>query len=592
LVDPWTLAQVHSRWDADVASHPGDNVQRSMRGIVVDISGYDWGGDHPLHLPDEDLVIYEMHVGGFTKHASSGVEHPGTFAGVIEKIPYLQKLGINAIELLPVMAFDPQSVPQSCPTKTNYWGYNTTSFFSPHPDYCVSPERGTHIDEFREMVKALHKAGIAVILDVVFNHTAEAGHQGPTVNFKGFCNEFFYHLNDEDKEHYRDFTGCGNTLNSNHPFVTHFIVSCLEFWVRELHVDGFRFDLASAMMRGEGGEPMWHAPVLWSIEFSRRLLRSQIIAEAWDAAGLYQVGDFPGYRWKEWNGLFRDDMRRFLRGDQGLTEAISKRLTGSPDLYGDDGRQPVSSVNFITCHDGFTLNDLLSYHYKVNQANGEDNRDGTNDNLSFNCGFEGQTDDGAVEHLRGRQIKNAAALLLLSHGVPMLLYGDECRRTQRGNNNAYCQDNPIGWFDWNLLETYPEIFRFFRKMIAFRQRHRALRRDRWASDTCNARGLRQISWHGCKLNDPGFSDPFARALSVTLGGEDEGADLHLMINMYVKPLHFELPYLQGRRWYRAVDTAQPMPMDVTSEGKEQPVLDSLLTVDARSVVVLLSDAPR
>ena len=588
LIDPWTLAQTHELWDAEAASRPGDNVATAMRGTVVDITEYDWEGDHPLKVYDRDLVIYEMHVRGFTAHSSSKVRHPGTFAGVIEKIPYLQELGVSAVELLPVQAFDPQSVPKSCPTGTNFWGYNTTSFFSPHPDYCVTPEQGSHIDEFRDMVKALHSAGIAVIMDVVFNHTAEAGHLGPTINFKGFCNEFFYHLRPDDKEHYRDFTGCGNTLNCNHPFVTQFIVSCLEFWVREMHVDGFRFDLASALARGEDGEPMWHAPVLWAVEFSRDLLRSKIIAEAWDAAGLYQVGYFPGHRWKEWNGLFRDEMRRFLRGEGGVVGQVAKRLTGSHDLYGDDGRLPGNSINFITAHDGFTLNDLFSYEQKHNEANGESNGDGHNDNLAFNCGHEGLTGDAAIEALRERMIKNACALLFLSQGVPMVLAGDECRRSQKGNNNAYCQDNAIGWFDWSLVEQQGATLRFFKQMIAFRKEHGAVRHSRWLNKEINARGLPQIRWHGCKLDDPGFHDPNARALAFTLGGDDDEADVHVMINMYTEPLSFEAPELVGRRWYRSIDTARPSPEDVLMSGQEVPVVALQIDVAPRSLVVWIS----
>ncbi|MCK5795985.1 MAG: glycogen debranching protein GlgX [Deltaproteobacteria bacterium] len=591
LLDPWTLGQTHALWDKDAAASEGDNVTTAMRGLVID-PRYDWEGDRPLVIPDEDVVIYEMHVGGFTRSPSSGVAHPGTFSGVTEKIPYLKDLGINAVELLPVMAFDPQSVPQGCPTKTNFWGYNTVSFFSPHPDYCVTPERGTHLDEFRDMVKALHRSGIAVILDVVFNHTAEASHDGPTINFRGCCNEFFYHLDPDDKGQYRDFTGCGNTLNSNHPFVTQFIVSCLEFWVNEMHVDGFRFDLASALARGEDAEPMYHAPVLWAIEFSRSMLRTKIIAEAWDATGLYQVGYFPGYRWKEWNGLFRDDLRRFLRGDAGLVGRVAARITGSRDLYGDDGRLPTNSINFITAHDGFTLNDLVTYDSKHNEANGEENRDGHNDNLSCNCGEEGESDDVTVEAFRRRQIKNAMALLLLSQGVPMLLAGDECRRTQHGNNNAYCQDNPIGWFDWTLPERHADIFRFTQEMIAFRRRHPCLRRSRWIDDTReNARGFAPITWHGLHLHDPGFADGFARALAFTVGGTDEGVDLHVMINMYVEPLTFDLPPQKGRIWFRAIDTSLASPNDIVDPTREVPIETVTYTAAARSLSVLVNREP-
>lgn len=589
LLDPWAMAQTHSLWKKEDAEKPGiDNLETSMRGLIVDPDDYDWEGDRPLVIDDDDLIIYEMHAAGFTKSKTSKVRYPGTFAGITEKIPYLKSLGITAIELLPVMAYDPYSVPKSCPTKVNYWGYNTVSFFSPHPDYCISPEKGTHLNEFRDMVKALHRAGIAVILDVVFNHTAEAGHAGPTINFKGFCNEFFYHLNPEDKKHYRDYTGCGNTLNSNHPFVTQFTISCLEFWVKEMHVDGFRFDLASALSRGEDGTPMYHSPLLWSIEFSRNMLRSKIIAEAWDAAGLYQVGYFPGIRWKEWNGLFRDDIRRFLRGDEGIIGKVAQRISGSADLYQQRGRQPTSSVNFITSHDGFTLNDLFSYHKKYNHENGEENRDGHNENLSYNCGYEGPTKNLSVERLRKRQIKNAIALLMLSHGVPMILGGDECRRTQRGNNNAYCQDNDIGWFDWKLPKRHSDIFRFTKKMIAFRKNHAVLKRTRYVEgNRRNVRGIRALSWHGVELDKPGFDDPFARAIAYTLGGPDDGSDLHIMINMYTGPLRFELPKLHRRCWHRAIDTFLADPEDITNKQGIQ-INETHYWVQPQSIVVLRS----
>ena len=393
--------------------------------MVIDISDYDWEGDRPLNQPMNEMVIYEMHVGGFTRHPSSGVGHPGTFSAIIEKIPYLKELGITAVELLPVMEFDRKEVlrmkPDGSGPLTNYWGYSTVSFFAPESSYCVSPEQGAHVREFRDLVKALHRAGIAVILDTVFNHTSEGNHLGPTINFKGFCNEIAYHLTPSDRQYYMDYSGCGNTVNCNHPIVQKFILECLEFWVKQMHVDGFRFDEGSILSRGEDGVPMVHPPVIWSIELSESLLDAKIIAEAWDAAGLYQIGYFPGYRWAEWNGRFRDDIRRFVRGDPGLVAAVASRIAGSADIYQASGHLPINSINFVTCHDGFTLNDLVSYNAKHNEANGEDNRDGINDNLSWNCGVEGETDDPAVEALRSRQIRNFAAILLLgprrAHGL-------------------------------------------------------------------------------------------------------------------------------------------------------------------------------
>ncbi|MDD2760276.1 MAG: isoamylase, partial [Methylomonas sp.] len=390
LLDPWARAVSDILWRRSAACVLGDNSQSAMRAAVVDSNHYDWEGDTPLAIRSEKAIIYELHVGGFTRHPSAKVKHPGTFAGLIEKIPYLQKLGITHVELLPIMAFDEQDVPPHTSELglKNYWGYSTHSFFSPHPGYCVTPEQATHIREFRDLVKAMHKAGIGVIMDVVFNHTSEAGAEGPVINFKGIHGNSFYLTDKQDKRIFYDYTGCGNTVNANHPLVSHFIVSCLEYWVREMHVDGFRFDLASALARGEEGYVMQDPPVVWGIELSQQLARTKLIAEAWDASGLYQVGSFPGYRWGEWNGMYRDAMRRFLRGDAGTINEVATRLCGSSDLYERHGRLPISGINFITCHDGFTLNDLFSYNDKHNAANGENNRDGCNNNLSFNCGIE------------------------------------------------------------------------------------------------------------------------------------------------------------------------------------------------------------
>ena len=393
--------------------------------------------DEPLARPQQNAIIYELHVGGFTSHPSSGVAHPGTFDGLIEKIPYLKALGITHVELLPIMAFDEQDVPPDTAALglENYWGYSTHSFFSPHPGYCVTPEQGTHQREFRDLVKALHRAGIGIILDVVFNHTAEGGEGGPIINFKGLENGVFYHLDAADKRIYRDYTGCGNTVNCNHPIVASFILNCLEYWVREMHVDGFRFDLASAMARGEDGHPLRDAPLIWGIELSEQLAATKLIAEAWDAVGLYQLGNFPGFRWAEWNGRYRDLIRGFVRGDRGLISEVATRISGSPDFYQPQHRLPINSINFVTCHDGFTLHDLFSYETKHNHANGEDNRDGHNENISSNCGVEGDTADPQILALRRQLAKNTTAILLLSQGVTMLLAGDEVLRSQRGNNN-------------------------------------------------------------------------------------------------------------------------------------------------------------
>ena len=554
LLDPWAREVSDELWDREANRIEG---RTAIRGRVTPVSGYDWEGDELLRRPVEDTIIYELHVRGFTKHASSGVVHAGTFAGVIEKIPYLKSLGVTDVELMPVMAFDVQDVPASVAERghDNYWGYSPYGFFAPHPRFAAGADART---EFRDLVKALHRAGIGVILDVVLNHTAEGGADGPVITFKGFGNEFFYHLDPEDRRQYRDFTGCGNTINCNHPLVARFLLQCLEFWVREMHVDGFRLDLASVLSRGEDGEPMYHAPVLWSMEFSDVLARAKLIAEAWDSGGLYQVGDFPGFRWLEWNGQYRDAMRRFLRGDRGMLGEVATRITGSSDLYAGNGRRPTNSVNFVTCHDGFTLYDLVSYDNKHNEPNGEGNRDGGNHDFSWNSGAEGPTDDPEIERLREQRARNFVALLLLSQGVPMLLAGDERLRTQRGNNNAYCQDNEISWLDWTLDARREAMLRFTRELIALRKRHPSLRRTRFIDP--HAEGLGSIRWHGRDLEPPHWGNPKERVLRFTLAGLEPGEPaLHVMINMSAKP--FDLPLPEGR-WRRIVDTSRLPPEDV------------------------------
>ncbi len=520
LLDPWCVTVDDRLWSRQAASLPGDalgmpgmatllgdNIATAMRSLVVSDT-YDWEGDTPLHIPLKDAVIYEVHLGGFTRHPSSGVRHPGTFAGFIEKIPYLQALGITHVELLPIMAFDPQDVPPHTAALglENYWGYSTHSYFAPHPGYSLAPERAR--DEFRDLVKALHRAGIAVILDVVYNHTAEGGEGGPTISYKGLGNEIFYHLDPADRRHYRDYTGCGNTVNCNHPLVARFLLDSILYWVRQMHVDGFRFDLASALGRGEDGQPQYHAPLLWAIELNPNLARTHLIAEAWDASGLYQVGDFPGFRWAEWNGRYRDLVRAYVRGDHGLIRELATRIAGSSDLYEPLGRLPRNSINFVTCHDGFTLNDLVSYNAKHNEANGEDNRDGNPRNLSWNCGVEGPTDDLAVLALRRRQTMNLVAILLLSQGVPMLLGGDEFLRTQGGNNNGYCHNNNLSWFDWGLVESNREMLDFVGGMVRLRRRHPSLRRERFLTGTPpRGQTLPDITWHGSRAEDPTLGRP-------------------------------------------------------------------------------------
>jgi len=589
LIDPYARGVTKNLWKRGDACLPGDNLATSMRNVVIDIADYDWEGDLPLNRPMFETVVYEMHVAGFTKSPSANTKHPGTLSAIIEKIPYLKELGVTAVELLPVFEFDDtESRNLDGRTLKNYWGYSTVGFFAPHSSYCVSPEEGTHIREFRDMVKALHKAGIEVFLDVVFNHTDEGNDEGPVFSFKGIDNSIYYHLVPEDKRYYYDYTGCGNTFNCNHPIGEKFILDCLRFWVKEMHVDGFRFDEASVLSRGEDGNPMDHPPVLWQIELDENLANTKVIAEAWDAAGLYQVGYFPGYRWAEWNGRFRDTIRRFIKGDKGLIGELACRITGSADIYQASGELPINSVNFITAHDGFSLNDLVSYNHKHNDANGEGNRDGMDDNLSWNCGAEGATDDPQVQELRERQIRNFAAILLLSQGVPMMVMGDEVRRTQKGNNNAYCQDNEISWLDWSLVEKNQHILRFWKLIIEFRKRHTNIHSPRYFTGVVNERGLKDISWHGCKIGSPNWDDPNAQAIAYTLGGFDGEADIHIMVNMCEEELDFEVPPIEGRNWYRSVDTAGGSPEDIAEPGAEKQETGNTYSVQGRSVVVLIS----
>jgi isoamylase len=590
LIDPYSMGNTNSVWNRADACGPLDNVATSMRSIVIGLTDYDWEGDQPLKRPMEETIIYELHVGGFTRSSSSGVQHPGTFSGIIEKIPYLKDLGITAVELLPICDFDETEVLRTLDGKPirNYWGYSTLGFFAPQSAYCIAASAGSHIDEFRDMVKALHKAGIEVILDVVFNHTNEGNQLGPVFSFKGIGNSSYYLLDPADKHFYADYTGCGNTFNCNHPIAQKLIIDCLRHWVRNTHVDGFRFDEGSILSRGEDGRPLVHPPVVWQIELDEDLADSKLIAEAWDAAGLYQIGQFPGDRWAEWNGRFRDDLRRFVKGDPGLVGAVASRLAGSADLYEEHGELPVNSINFITCHDGFTINDLVSYNVKHNEANGEDNRDGINDNQSWNCGIEGEASDASIEALRERQIRNFVTLLLLAHGVPMILGGDEIRRTQMGNNNPYCQDNEISWMDWSLLGPNRHLFRFWKRMIEFRKSHSTLRSRYFFSGRLNERGLPDVEWHGCHLGSPGWSDLEARSLAMTLAGFGGEQDVHVMMNMYWNTLAFEVPVLSDRRWFQAVNTAASSPDDIAEPGAEKPCDGNICDVEGRSIVILVS----
>jgi isoamylase len=580
LLDPYGRAVVAPpAYDREAARAPGDNAGTAMKSVVVDVSAYDWQGDAPLRQPSSRTIVYEMHVGGFTRHPSSGLpeETRGTFAGLIEKIPYLQRLGITAVELLPVFQFDPQDCP---PGLVNYWGYAPVSFFAPHQGYSSRRDPLGAVDEFRDMVKALHRAGLEVILDVVFNHTAEGDHRGPTLSLRGLDNPTYYIL-EADRSRYANYSGTGNTLNANHPIVRRMILDSLRYWVEAMHVDGFRFDLASILDRDESGNVMPNPPVLWDIESDPVLAGTKLIAEAWDAAGLYQVGRFVGDSWKEWNGRFRDDVRSFFRGEDGTVGRFADRLLGSPALYGHREREPEESVNFVTCHDGFTLNDLVSYDGKHNEANGEDNRDGADDNRSWNCGVEGPTDNPDIDRLRTRQIKNYLTVTMLSVGMPMMLMGDEVRRTQRGNNNAYCQDNETSWFDWTLVEKRDDVHRFV-SLLTARRVLRDVEPERQRVTLNQMIRQAHLTWHGVELDRPDWS-PSSHSLAFTAKATMDRVSFHVILNAYWEPLQFELPHAAWRRW---IDTVLDSPDDIVEWEHASPVPGYTYLAEPRSVVVL------
>ena len=566
--------------------------RRHRNSVVPEENDFDWGDDQPLNLPLVDSIIYEAHVRSYTVHSSSGVAHPGTYAGLIEKIPYLKKLGVTAVELLPVNEFEECDTDRVNPLTgerlLNLWGYQPVAFFPPNTAYSSKRGDGEPVREFKELVRALHKAGIEVILDMVFNHTAEGDENGPTWSFRGIDNSTYYML-EPDTGKYLNFSGCGNTVNCNNPVVRDFIIDCLRYWVLEMHADGFRFDLASILGRGMDGRVLKNPPLLESLAYDPVLANSKLIAEAWDAAGLYQVGTLPSWgRWAEWNGNYRDDVRKFVRGDAGMTSALATRLLGSPDLYETSAREPYHSINYVTCHDGFTLNDLVSYNEKHNLANGENNTDGTDANYSWNCDVEGPSDDPAVNQLRARQRKNFAAILLVSHGVPMILAGDEMARTQQGNNNAYCQDNEISWLDWRMMASHADLLRFFQLLIAFRKRCPLLRRE---SFQLHGEGGFHITWHGVKRMQPDWGyDSRTVAMQLTqLHADGSREDLHFIANAYSGDLQFELPQIGQHEWFRLVDTALTSPKDIAEEGLEFPLLtqESYL-VRAHSVTIFVS----
>jgi isoamylase len=588
LLDPYGRGVVVPKYySRDAACLEGDNASTAMKSVVVDPHAYDWEGDTPLCRPASRTIIYEMHVRGFTRHPSSGVSEKtrGTYAGLIEKIPYLQQLGITAVELLPVFQFDIQDAP---PGLVNYWGYSPVSYFAPHQGYSSRRDPLGPMNEFRDLVKALHKAGIAVILDVVFNHTAEGDHRGPTLSFRGLDNNTYYIL-EQDRSRYANYSGTGNTLNANNAIVRRMILDSLRYWVEAMHVDGFRFDLASILDRDESGNLLPTPPVLWDIESDPVLAGTKLIAEAWDAAGLYQVGSFVGDSWREWNGRFRDDIRSFFRGDEGTVAPLADRLLGSPQIFGHKEREAEVSVNFVTSHDGFTLNDLVSYNQKHNETNGEDNRDGANDNRSWNCGVEGPTDDPAIENLRNRQVKNFLTATLLSLGLPMILMGDEVRRTQQGNNNAYCQDNETSWFDWALVAKHADVHRFVTQLSARRllrgaepeQQHLTLNQV-----------LRRANkaWHGVKLGQPDWGDS-SHSLAFSAEAGNERMLIHLILNAYWEPLEFELPRVgddDGDSWRRWIDTTLDSPDDIVEWDTAPTVPGRTYRAGPRSVAVLFA----
>lgn len=558
---------------------------------------YDWGSDQPPQIPIEDLVIYEMHVRGFTRHPSSDTRYPGTFAAIREKIPYLKELGINCIELMPIFEFDEFEYADrinpitNTPLK-NYWGYSTFGFFAPKAGFAATGGLGMQNDEFKTLVKELHQNNIEIILDVVFNHTAEGNENGPTISFRGIDNQTYYMLAPDGR--YLNFSGTGNTMNCNNPVVRNMVVDCLRYWVSEYHIDGFRFDLASILGRDQDGNPLANPPLLEQLAFDPILANAKLIAEAWDAGGLYQVGSFPAYgRWAEWNGQYRDVIRRWLKGDTGTVGEVALRVQGSPDLYGDRGA--AASINFITAHDGFTLYDLFSYNTKHNEANGENNRDGANDNYSWNCGIEGPTNDPEVNALRQRMIKNAVAILMVSRGVPMILMGDEMARTKGGNNNTYCHDTEWNWLDWSALEPNSEIFHFFKQCIAFRHAHPLLRsKDHYHHTDRVGSGYADISWHGTRAWHAEWHDyiltlAFMIDGSHTPDGLEPDDTVYVGMNMHWESHRFDLPALPHHlRWHVFANTSPGTSIEIHTPGSEM-LLENQdnIWIGPRSVVILV-----
>ena len=583
LLDPYARAVTgQSQW-----GHV-NNAQHGYRARVVQ-SNFDWGDQRHHSIPMEDLIIYELHVRGFTMDESSGVKHHGTFEGLREKIPYLKELGVNAVELMPIFEFDEMRDVRLIDENEliDFWGYNPVSFFAPNTSYCSSMEYNREGLELKTLIKDLHDNGIEVILDVVFNHTAEGNEFGPCFSFKGFDNNIYYMLTPDG--HYYNFSGFGNTLYCNHPVVRDMILECLRYWVIEYRVDGFRFDLASILGRNDDGTPLSQPPLLRSLAFDSILGNVKLIAEAWDAGGLYQVGSFPSWkRWAEWNGRYRDDMRRFLKGDDFLAQTAAARITGSPDLYDPAYRGGNASINFLTCHDGFTLYDLYSYNQKHNEANGWGNTDGADDNNSWNCGVEGETDDPAILALRKRLMKNACAILLCSRGTPMFLSGDEFADTRYGNNNPYCQDNLISWLDWSLLKKNKDLFDFFQYMIRFRKDHPVIRKDLEPSYL----GVPAMSTHGLTPDETNFSGD-SHVVCVRFAGYNEATQkedlVYLAVNSGWFPVTLTLPELpEHYKWKVAVNTGDPKCQFFHKNS--MPTVESKIFLGERSVIIFVATA--
>jgi glycogen operon protein len=613
LLDPYAKALTElPNWDTkacagyspeapikDLSFSRTSNLSCQPRCIVIN-DNFDWQGDRPLNYPLRFSVLYETHVRGLSKAGGTEVHHPGTYRGVLEKIPYLKDLGVTSLEFLPIQEFNERELlaknPKTGEKLVNYWGYSTVAFFAPKGSYAADHRPGAQVTEFKEMVRELHKAGIEVILDIVFNHTAEGNEMGPTISFRGLDNPVYYLL-DENRRYYRNYSGCGNTMNCNHPVVRNFIIECLQYWVIEMHVDGFRFDLGSILGRDQRGRLMENPPMLERIAEDAVLSSTKIIAEAWDAGGAYQVGWFPGGRWAEWNDKFRDEIRRYWRGDPGETRHLATRLSGSSDLYLRDGREPFHSINFITSHDGFTMYDLVSYNRKHNEMNGEQNRDGTNNDNSYNYGHEGFSLDPMVLKIREQQMKNFIATLMVSLGTPMMLGGDEIARTQDGNNNAYCQDNAASWYDWGRLEKNKGLYRFTKEMIAFRLRHHGFMRPEFYTGRGGSyNAIPDISWFNEKGETPKWDNP-GPCLAMRMDGsraeilaDKDDNDFFIMFNSSLDAVVFSLAEAPAKKvWFRAIDTSFASPKDILLPGGEEALTSpARYRVKPRSMVVLIS----